>query len=98
MSFVINEAKVEELLRLSENAYTVSVSTLESKIDNYFPTYEQSSGTIVTQETGYAVPVLVTPETKDLFVLARRRIEDSGVPLRSADELTEEMDTMRRGH
>jgi hypothetical protein len=95
MSFVINEAKVFELLGSNENGYTVSVNPLEPRIDNYYPLYGQSSGTITTEESSYAVPVLVTPETELNFMSARRQIEESGVPLKSAEELTNEIDAMR---
>jgi hypothetical protein len=50
------------------------------------------SGTI------YAAPLLVTAETKERLIEAHRKIEESGVPLKSAKDLTKEIDEMRGRH
>jgi hypothetical protein len=39
--------------------------------------------------------LLVTAETSEQFAALRRQIEGSGAPLKSAEELTREIDEMR---
>ncbi len=43
----------------------------------------------------YAAPVLVTAESRNHILSARRRIEESGVPLKSAETLAREIEEMR---
>jgi hypothetical protein len=93
MLLSINEDKIKELMESSGNRYTVfSLEVPTVKIENYEPAYPTSyaaSGTI------YGAPIVVTAETKEHLMTARRQIENSGVPLKSADELTREIDEMR---
>lgn len=92
MLLSINEAKVAELLKSSSKGYAVSISDVPTAIENckpMYPTTSEASGTV------YSAPVLVTPETKEHFMAVRRQIEESGVPLKSAEELTREVDEMR---
>jgi len=90
MLLSIDESKVAELLESSNKGYTVADVPL--MIQNRTPVYPvtpEVSGTV------YTAPVLVTAETKERLMWARRQIEESGVPLRSEDELTREIDEMR---
>ncbi len=94
LSITINKAKVEELLNSSGNRYVVSTSdvpTAEPTMENCSVVYPSSevSGTV------YVAPVVVAPETRDGLMSARRKIEESGVPLKSADELSNEIEKMR---
>ncbi|HEV2350533.1 MAG TPA: hypothetical protein VG028_11885 [Terriglobia bacterium] len=92
MSFSINESKVEELLKSSNKGYEVSTSSVGAKVENIVPLspYGAVSGTI------YAAPILVTVETKEHLMDLRRKIEESGAPLKDADDLTLEIGKMRR--
>lgn len=92
MLLSINEAKVAELLKSSNNGYAVFTSDVPTVIENYkpaYPTISEASGTV------YAPLVLVTAGTKEHLMSVRRQIEESGVPLKSAQELTREIDEMR---
>jgi hypothetical protein len=93
MLLSIDENKVRELLESSHGRYAVSTLDVPTvKIESYqsaYPTSYAASG------TDYAAPVLVTAETKENLMSARHRIEESGVRLKSADELTREIDEMR---
>jgi hypothetical protein len=90
MSFSINESKVEELLKSASKGYEVSGGMAEgSETQNYAPCYTVSW-------TDYAAPILVTPESREHLMALRRKIEESGVPLKSADDLTAEISRMRR--
>jgi hypothetical protein len=89
MLLSINEAKVAELLKSSNKGYEVFTSDLPTAVENYRPGYP------ATSETVYTAPLLVTAETKERLMSARRQIEESSVPLKSAEELTREIDEMR---
>lgn len=92
MLLSINEAKIAELLKSSRNGYAVFTSDVRSVIENYRPTYpitSEASGTV------YTAPPLVTSETRERFMSVRRQIEESGAPLKSAEELAREIDEMR---
>jgi hypothetical protein len=92
MLLSINEAKVAELLKSSNKGYEVFTSDLPTAVENYRPGYpatSEASGTV------YTAPLLVTAETKERLMSARRQIEESSVPLKSAEELTREIDEMR---
>jgi hypothetical protein len=89
MSLSINEAKVAELLEASNRGYTVENVPITENFSPAFPTASEVSGVV------YTAPVLVTAETKERLLAARRQIEESGVPLKSAEELTREIDEMR---
>jgi len=90
MSFSINESKVEELLKSANKNYEVSSAAVVEGLgsNSYAPFYAVSG-------TDYAAPVLVTPETREHLIALRRHIEESGVALKSAAELTAEIDDMR---
>jgi hypothetical protein len=90
MLLSINESKVAELLKSSNKGYTVSDVPLV--IENSTPPYPATpevSGTV------YTAPVLVTADTKERLLDARRRIEESGVPLKGVEQLAREIDQMR---
>ncbi len=82
MLLSISEDKITELLEASGERYAVFASDVPSvKIENYqsaYPTSYEASGTV------YATPVLVTAETKEHLMSARRQIEESGVPLKTS--------------
>jgi hypothetical protein len=91
MLLSINESKVAEMLKSSPGGYTVFASDVPL-VENLQPAYTATSevhGAI------YAAPVLVTPETREHLMAVRRQIEESGVPLKSAADLTKEIDEMR---
>ena len=93
MLLSIDEEKVAEVLKSSGiPQYKVSKSEVTEPtvgIKNYASALCAMSGTI------YAAPLLVTAETKERLMAARRKIEESGVPLKSAEDLTKEIDEMR---
>jgi hypothetical protein len=90
MSLSINESKVAELLKSSETGYTVSdVPLVIANSTPVYPVTYEVSGTV------YTAPALVTPETKERLLAARRQIEESGVPLKGLGELAREIDEMR---
>jgi hypothetical protein len=88
MSLSINEEKVAELLKSSKGYEGFTSDVLPTAIENCNPVYPVTSAT-------YTPAVLVTAETRERFMTARRQIEESGVPLKGADELTREIDEMR---
>jgi hypothetical protein len=90
MLLSINESKVAELLESSNKGYAVyDVPLMVENRTPVSPVTPEISGTV------YAAPVLVTAETRDRLIAARRRIEESGAPLKSASELAREIDEMR---
>lgn len=90
MLLSINEAKVAELLESSSKGYTVlGVPPVIENSNPAYPVASEVSGTV------YTAPVLVTAETRERLMSVRRQIEESGVPLKSAEELTKEIDEMR---
>ena len=93
MSFAIDEAKAEELIRSSENKYTVSISAIEPTIGNFVPHYGNmgASGTIVIDRN-----VVLTEARRHLMTI-RNKIVKSGRALKSADELSKEIEGMRGG-
>jgi hypothetical protein len=84
MSFSINESKLEELLKSCSKTYEVSTSAVGLAIDNFAP-YYMASGT-----TSIAPPV-VTEEAREHLLALRRNIEESGISLKSADDLAVEI-------
>ena len=93
MFLSISESKIAELLRSSEPGYAVFTSDLPVVSENFTPTYPTTSE---TSGAVYSAPLLVTAETKEHLMSARRKIEESGVPLKSADEIAKEIGDMRR--
>lgn len=92
MLLSINEAKVAELLNSTDKLYAVENVPMaaENLMDHpAYPTTTEVYGVV------YSPPFLVTAETKEDLMSARRRIEESGAPLKSAEELTREIDEMR---
>ena len=85
MSFVIDNAKVEELLASSHMSYEFSGSSVNVAIENYAPIYP-------SLPAGGTIP----PGTREHLVSLRRKIETSGIPLISADDLDSEIREMRR--
>ena len=92
MLLSINEAKVAELLKASDKGYEVFTSDVPISSQNCTPRYPITSETFGVV---YAPLLLVTPETRENLMSARREIEESGIPLKSAEELTREIDEMR---
>lgn len=94
MSLSINEAKVAELLKSNKGCEGFTSSVLPMAVEtpmgsqNYNPAYPATSAV-------FSTPVLVTPETRDHMMSLRRQIEESGIPLKSAEQLTREIDEMR---
>jgi len=88
MSLSINEAKIAELLKSNKGYEGFTSDVLPMAIENCNPVYPVTSAV-------YTAPVLVTAETKERLLSARRQIEESGVPLKSAEDLTREIDEMR---
>ena len=96
MLFSISEKKVAAVLKASPVPYPVFTSEVPAvRIENFQPTH--SLGYAVTGVV-YASPAMVTAEARSRVGLARRRIEESGVPLKTADELTREINVMRGRH
>jgi hypothetical protein len=89
MSFSINESKLEELLKSSNKKYEISTSAVGLESKNYAPYYAASG-------TTYVAPSPVTEEARQNLMTLRRKIEESGIPLRNADDLTMEIGKMRR--
>lgn len=90
MFLSINESKVAELLEASNKVYRVSdVPLVIENCAPIYPSASEVSGTI------YIAPVLVTAETKQDLMAARRRIEESGAMLKGVEDLTREIDEMR---
>jgi hypothetical protein len=95
MLFTIDEAKVAELLRSSGGVAAASVYDLPIVVENCMP----APAYAITSEAAnpiYAAPVLVTEETRERILAARREIERSGVPLKGVEALNREIDEMRR--
>jgi hypothetical protein len=91
MSLSINEAKVAELLKSSNKGYTVESVPIAENFCPAYPIASEVSGAV------YAAPVLVTAEARERLLAARRQIEESGVPLKSEEELVREIHEMRSG-
>jgi hypothetical protein len=91
MSFSIDDSKVDELLKSSKKTYEVSTSSVGLGTENYSPAYYAASG--VT----YTTSGLVTEESREHLMTLRRNIEESGVPLKNAADLSGEIKEMRRG-
>ena len=91
MSFVIDENKVEELLRSSEPTYTVSVAPGGAAVENHRSCYGYTGidGTVALS------PATVSEEARGYLMSLRRKIEESGKPLQSADALANEIDRTR---
>ena len=91
MSLSIDETKVTELMKSTNKGYIVSTSSIPLAIENSRPYFTTSgiSGIV------YAAPVLVTAESRNHILSARRRIEESGGPLKSAETLAREIEEMR---
>lgn len=91
MLLSIDESKIAELLKSGGNRYVVSTSDVQM-VENCGPVYPPTSE---VSGAVYSAPLLVTAETRERLMSARRQIEESGVPLKSAEELTREIDEMR---
>jgi hypothetical protein len=91
MSFVIDETRVAELLRTSYPKYAVSIAEVDPTIENHKPFYGYmgTSGTVVVDHAA------ATREIRGHLMTIRDRIERSGSPLKSADELSGEIDEVR---
>lgn len=93
MLLSINEDKVAELLKSSGRGYSVYISDVPSvRIEekSAYPMNYAASGVI------YTASQLITAEAREGILEARLRIEESGVPLKDVDELTREVNEMRR--
>ena len=93
MLFVIDEEKVKEMVESSGTTYAISSgSEMKPTIENTgfyrnVPAFGMTSGGRV------AVPM----EAREHLMEIRSRIVSSGEPLKSADELTTEIEEMRGG-
>jgi hypothetical protein len=92
MLLSIDETKVAELLKSSNKGYTVSTSGLPAAIENSRSTYSTTSA---ASGIVYTAPTLVSAESRNHLISARRRIEESGVPLKNAETLAREIEEMR---
>lgn len=92
MLLAIDETKVTELLKCSNTTYLVSTSDLPAAVENSTLAYSTTCG---ASGIVYAAPVFVTAESRNNILSARRRIEESGVPLKSAETLAREIEEMR---
>jgi hypothetical protein len=88
----INETKVTELLKSSNKGYIVSTSGVPWAIENSMSAYPKTLG---ISGIVYPAPPLVTAETRNRLMSARRRIEESGVPLKSPEDLEREIGETR---
>ena len=96
MLLSINEAKVAELLKSSSNGYNgYTVELVQPVIENNMMVEKPNPKYPDVSESVYTAPALVTAETRERLLAARRQIEESGVPLKSAEELLREIDEMR---
>ena len=86
MSFSISNTKIEEMLRSS-----LMESPSSSDAGNQTMWNRSSVGGVV-----YSAPILVTADTKEHLMSHRSKIERSGIPLISGDELDSELREMRR--
>jgi hypothetical protein len=91
LSLTIDETKIRErLATVGELRYVVTISNLDAE-SRPFPA-PSVGGTM------FGAPPVIT-DTREYVVSLRRKIEESGVPLKSTDELNREIDEMRgRGH
>lgn len=89
MLLSINEAKVAELLESSSRGYAVGNVPITENFSHVYRIPSEVSGAI------YTAPVLVTAMTRERLLAARRQIEESGVPLKGAEDLAREIDEMR---
>lgn len=91
MSFVIDEGRVAELLKSSDPKYIVTVAPVGPTTENHKPFYGSMgpSGTVVVDYAAAA------KEVRGQLMTIRSRIEESGRPLQSAEELIREIDEMR---
>jgi hypothetical protein len=94
MLLSLNDSKIKELLESTGSRYvTSSLDVPTVKLENYqsaYPTTYAASGAI------YVSSPLVTAEAKEHLLSARRKIETSGVRLKSVEELEAEISEMRR--
>jgi hypothetical protein len=95
MLFAINESKAEELRKSSEPHYTITIAPGGTPVvlttENYAPSCYDSmeiSGTVMFAPTA-------SKEAREYLMTLRENIEKSGVPLKSAQALNEEIDRMR---
>lgn len=92
MLLSINESKVAELLKSSDQRYKVSeVPVLAT---NFAPVTTYPMTTVVSGVV-YGAPLRITEETRKRLMSLRAKIEESGVPLESPEQLTREIDEMR---
>jgi hypothetical protein len=85
MLFVIDNAKVEELRASSHASYAASGTLIDVATENYAPVYP-------SPPVGGTLPL----GTREYLLALRRKIEASGTPLISADDLDSEIREMRR--
>jgi hypothetical protein len=89
MLLTIDEAKVRESLAATPLAYVVTSSHVCMADPGTIP----APKTIVAGTTYGIVSTIV--DTREHFSALRRKIEESGVALKSVDELSKEIDEMR---
>jgi hypothetical protein len=91
--FVIDEAKVEELLRANAPSYVVSIApsgiAIENRKSPYYSVTGAAGGTVTID------PVAPSIEARARLAAVRKRIENSGITLHGEKELSEEIERMR---
>ena len=92
MLFAIDENKVEELLASTEQRYTVTVDPGGAALDDLGPS---KYGSMSLSGTVAVVSNSATEDARKHLMALRRKIEESGAPLKSVDALTAEIDEMR---
>lgn len=89
MSLSINEKKVKEMLKEVRPKITISPMSIGN-----METYDTMPHFYVSS-TASAEMVSALPNYRDDLLLLRRKIEESGVTLKSPEELEKELDEMR---
>lgn len=96
MLFAIDERKVEELRKSSEPRYTVTVAPGGTPValtaENYAPSCYDS---IEISSTITFAPIPSTSDARQHLMEIRKRIEESGEPLKSVNELAAEIEARR---
>ena len=91
MSFVVDDAKVAELLSSSNPGYTVSITPIAPTTENFRSYYDSMgvSGTVVVDRA------TTSKEARGHLMALREKIEKSGAPLQSAAALTRDIEETR---
>jgi hypothetical protein len=91
MLFAIDESKVAELTKTSASPYTATIAGIVPNIENPTPYYGSASGSAIFD------PSVNLSTSRSHLLNIRRRIEESGTPLKSPADLSSEIEAMRSG-